>query len=70
VTNFVRVIKEKLNKPGICFVCSKKFYFGVGGGTSQFMEYVIKKGDFDVKIVHEINDGISNIRQILEIRNV
>jgi SAM-dependent methyltransferase len=67
--SFYRIIKENLNKPGICFLCSKKFYFGVGGGTSQFIEYVESQGDFEIKVIKEINDGMSNIRQILEIRN-
>ena len=67
--SFYSVIKDKLNYPGICFVCSKKFYFGVGGGTSQFIDFVVQKGDFCIKIVKEFNDGMSNIRQILEIRN-
>ena len=67
--SFYSIIKNKLNNPGICFVCSKKFYFGVGGGTSQFMDYIKNKGHFNIEVVKEINDGVSNIRQILEIRN-
>jgi hypothetical protein len=62
-------LKEKLKNPGICFISSKKFYFGVGGGTSQFIEFVKQKGDFDIYVVKEYNDGISNIRQIIEIKN-
>lgn len=62
-------IIKNLNNPGICFIASKKYYFGVGGGTSQFIEYVKAKGELDIKCVHEINDGISNMRQILEIRH-
>jgi hypothetical protein len=67
--SFYKVLKEKLNKPGICFICSKKYYFGVGGGTSQFMDFVNTKGDFEVNVVKEFNDGMSNIRQIIEIKN-
>lgn len=62
-------IVKNLNNPGICFIASKKYYFGVGGGTSQFIEYVKAKGEFDIKCVQEINDGISNMRQILEMRH-
>lgn len=66
--SFYNVINTHLKNPGICFISSKKFYFGVGGGTSQFIEYVKAKGDFEITSVKEINDKISNIRQILEIR--
>jgi 2-polyprenyl-3-methyl-5-hydroxy-6-metoxy-1,4-benzoquinol methylase len=62
------VIINNLKNPGICFICSKKFYFGVGGGTNQFIDFVNKKGDFNIFIAKEINDGVSNIRQILELR--
>ncbi len=62
-------IIKNLNNPGICFIASKKYYFGVGGGTSQFIEYVNSKNELDIKSVHEINDGMSNMRQILEIRH-
>lgn len=67
--SFYQIIKERLNNPGICFICSKKYYFGVGGGTSQFIDFVKEKGDFEIKIAKEFNDGMSNIRQILEIKN-
>ena len=67
--SFYSILKNKLKKPGICFICSKKFYFGVGGGTSQFIDFVKAKGDFSVSVVKEYNDGISNIRQIIEIKN-
>jgi hypothetical protein len=67
--SFYSVIKNHLKNPGICFVCSKKYYFGVGGGTSQFIDFVNKKGEFDISVAKEINDKVSNIRQILEIRH-
>jgi SAM-dependent methyltransferase len=66
--SFYSILKQKLNKPGICFICSKKFYFGVGGGTSQFINFVEQKGDFSVRVVKEYNDGVSNIRQVIEIK--
>ena len=58
-----------MNKPGIAFICSKKFYFGVGGGTSQFIDFVTSKAEFSIRVVKEYNDGVSNIRQILELKN-
>jgi hypothetical protein len=67
--SFYSILKDHLNNPGICFIASKKFYFGVGGGTNQFIEYINNKGDFSVKVAKEINDGVSNIRQILELRH-
>jgi SAM-dependent methyltransferase len=67
--SFYNIIKLRLKNPGICFVASKKFYFGVGGGTNQFIEYVNQQNDFTITVVKEVNDGISNIRQILELRH-
>lgn len=67
---FYNIIITNLKNPGICFICSKKFYFGVGGGTSQFIDFVTKKGEFEIKVAKEFNDGVSNIRQILEMRHI
>jgi hypothetical protein len=39
----------------------------VGGGTRQFEEFVRKDGVFDVKSVQTLQDGSSNIREILQL---
>ena len=62
------VIKMYLNKGGVAYFATKKFYFGVGGGALSFYSYVMNKNEFEVKIEKEINNGISNIRNILSIK--
>jgi hypothetical protein len=47
-----------------------RFYFGIGGGTLEFMDFVKNLNVFSIEVVKELNNGISNIRQILEIRHI
>jgi hypothetical protein len=65
---FYNILEKYLNNPGVCFICCKKFYFGVGGGSAQFIEYVNSRDYFTVEIKKEIDNSMSNIRHILEIR--
>ncbi len=62
------ILKNYLDKEGIAFFATKKYYFGVGGSSSEFIYFVKEKGEFEVNKLKEINDGISNIRVILEIK--
>eukprot|EP01138_Halocafeteria_seosinensis_P014899 gb/GECG01015209.1/.p1 GENE.gb/GECG01015209.1/~~gb/GECG01015209.1/.p1 ORF type:complete len:366 (+),score=35.39 gb/GECG01015209.1/:1-1098(+) len=34
------VVKDLLRKGGICILASKRFYFGVGGGTTSFVDFI------------------------------
>lgn len=61
------ILRNYLNKNGVAYFASKRFYFGVGGSTAEFMEFIKGKGEFNISKVKEINNGISNIRDILEI---
>ena len=56
-----------LNKDGVAYFASKRFYFGVGGGSSEFKKYIIDRNQFDISQIKEIKDGINNIRVILKI---
>ena len=47
---------------------TKKFYYGVGGSSSEFIYFLESKNCFEINKINEINDGISNIRLILEIK--
>ena len=62
------ILKNYLSKNGKALFATKKFYFGVGGSSSEFMYFIREKGEFEVNKIKEINDGISNIRLILEIK--
>ena len=61
------IMKNYLNKNGEAYFASKRFYFGVGGGSSLFREFIKNKDDFEITQVKEIKDGINNIRVILKI---
>ncbi len=62
------ILKNYLNKNGKAIFATKKFYFGVGGSSSEFIYFIREKGEFEVNKIKEINDGISNIRLIVEIK--
>ena len=62
------ILKNYLDKEGIAYVATKKYYFGVGGSSSEFIYFIKEKGEFEVNKLTKINDGLSNIRVILEIK--
>ena len=61
------LIKNNLNKDGEAYFASKRFYFGVGGGSSEFRQYITERDEFEISQVKTIKDGINNIRVILKI---
>ena len=61
------LIKNNLNKDGEAYFSSKRFYFGVGGGSSEFRQYITERNEFEISQVKTIKDGINNIRVILKI---
>lgn len=62
------ILKNYLKQGGVAYFSTKKFYFGVGGSASQFIEYINNKNEFEAKSINQINDGISNIRVLIEIK--
>ena len=61
------LIKNNLNKDGEAYFASKRFYCGVGGGSSEFRQYITERNEFEISQVKTIKDGINNIRVILKI---
>ena len=61
------LIKNYLNKGGEAYFASKRFYFGVGGGSSEFRQFINDRNEFEITQVKQIKDGINNIRVILKI---
>ena len=59
------IVAASLAPNGRALFAGKKFYFGCGGGTLGFAEFVRDK--FQVKSVRDIEDKRSNIREILEV---
>ena len=61
------LIKNYLDKDGVAYFASKRFYFGVGGSSSEFRQFIIDRNEFDICQIKQIKDGINNIRVILKI---
>lgn len=49
------------------YFVGKRFYFGCGGGTASFAAFLREHG-FDVEVVRTIEDGRSNVREVLAVR--
>ncbi|KAG5222734.1 histidine protein [Salix suchowensis] len=49
---------------GVVYMAAKKHYFGVGGGTRQFLSTVEKDGVMAASLVAEVADGSSNVREV------
>lgn len=52
---------------GSALVAAKRYYFGIGGSTMEFSDLVKRegKGEWSCTLVDTIEDGKSNIREIL-----
>ena len=57
-----------LSPSGICILSTKRYYFGVGGGTAELVKEVDAYDDMKLEVVHESCDGASNVRDLLLIR--
>lgn len=63
------ILENHLSETGIALFAAKKHYFGVGGGTYDFMDF-LRKGDgsFDIRVVKIIEDFLP--REILQVRKI
>ncbi|KAK6255249.1 hypothetical protein QUC31_016914 [Theobroma cacao] len=63
--NLYRLIKKCMSHPhGVVFMAGKKHYFGVGGGTRQFLSMLEKDGVMAASLITEVADGSSNVREV------
>ncbi|CAM8994643.1 unnamed protein product [Rhodiola kirilowii] len=63
--NLYNLLKLCVSRPnGVIYMAGKKHYFGVGGGTRQFLSVVEKDGFIAANLVAEIADGSSNVREV------
>ncbi|XP_072991063.1 uncharacterized protein [Typha latifolia] len=63
--NLYSLIKKCLHYPhGVVYMAAKKYYFGVGGGTRQFLNLVEEDGAMDACLLAEVADGSSNVREV------
>ncbi len=63
-----KVIQRCLNEDGLCLIAAKRYYFGCGGGTIDFTDY-LEHSDCQLKLelALVLENGKSNTREILEI---
>ena len=69
--SFADVLDKTLSvSNSVCYVAAKRYYFGCGGGTIEFSEFLSNSptySDLHVNVVHVEENGFSNTREILEI---
>jgi hypothetical protein len=61
------LLSRHLNDTGSALVATKRFYFGVGGGTDAFLA-ASEKYNLLVEVVQSFDTGAGNIRDILCVR--
>lgn len=62
------VIEQSLSKDGVCIVAGKRYYFGCGGGTMAFADYIGNHfPQFKVSLEETFENGMSNTREIISI---
>ncbi|XP_020097512.1 histidine protein methyltransferase 1 homolog [Ananas comosus] len=65
LSNLYVLIKKCLHYPrGVVYMAGKKHYFGVGGGTRQFVHLVEEDGAMEACLLAEVADGSSNVREV------
>lgn len=62
------MIENHLEENGIALVASKRYYFGVGGGTDELRKLISSNISFQVLATFE--DGSSNIREIIQLQRL
>ncbi len=65
-----RVLVSSLHADGLCLVSGKRYYFGCGGGSLEFSLFMESRFPWlSVDLVHTVEDGSSNTREILAIHS-
>ena len=64
----VSILERCLTADGRAFFATKRFYFGLTGGTDDFEDFLREGRQFASEVVHTVEDGVSTIRDIIEVR--
>ena len=59
------ILEILLSEEGVAYIATKRYYFGVGGGSEEFVKAAEK--NLKVETCHEIDQGNANIREILKV---
>ena len=68
IAPLLALLRHCLADDGVALVASKRFYFGVGGGTLELCRRVDESGDLVHRVERVLEDGHSNIREIISLR--
>lgn len=58
------MIDQHLKSGGTAYIATKRFYFGVGGGSATVEGLVSELPSLRIAVVSSFEDGASNIRDI------
>lgn len=61
------MIDRHLNEGGEALLATKRFYFGVGGGSLEINRLAHASGKIKYELVKSYEDGNSNIRDIIKL---
>jgi hypothetical protein len=61
------LLETLLKDDGVALLATKRYYFGVGGGTLSFTSAIDARGILVCEVVKSIEDGQSNIRDIIKV---
>lgn len=68
------IVKHLKVDAGVAFVATKRYYFGVGGGSDAFKTALASastpRENFEVETIMVYDNGAGNIRELLRVRNV
>jgi hypothetical protein len=63
------MVLRHLAPGGVALIASKRFYFGVGGGTYTLQSLVQQDGTLSYEELEVYQDGLSNIREIIRLQH-
>lgn len=66
-TPLARLVQCLRRPGGVAYIAAKSYYFGVGGGTTAFVQLVEGEGEMLAEVVQVLDDGLSNKREILRL---
>jgi hypothetical protein len=64
------MLDKHLADDGVALIATKRFYFGVGGGTFELERMVKESQTLSLQVVKSFEDGQSNIRDILSVTRI
>ena len=64
------MVEKHLSPSGVALIASKRFYFGVGGGTFTLETLVKSANTLSYEVIQVFEDGCSNIREIVKLQRI